>query len=146
MKALPLAVLALLALAGCDVFSSDDSVPFERLALPAHPVHVNGTTVIREQWRLETFARGTSGEMVPLPDVDFERQLVVGVFYGGSLHYGCGGPIEVVRAVRASGDALVVEIGPLPDLGPCRGNVYPAEMVVVDAASRDVRFVGDVPG
>ena len=106
---------------------------------------VNGTTVIRDQSRLESFARYPGGDLAPVPEVDFDRQLVVGVFYGGSLHGGCGGDVEVVEAVRSEGDALVVEVGPLPDLGPCRAIVYPAEMVVVDAKSWDVRFVGEVP-
>ena len=143
-KAAALSLVAL-ALAGCDAFSLDEPVPFERLALPTSAVFVNGTTVIRDQTRLESFARYQGGDLAPVPEVDFERQLVVGVFYGGSFHAGCSGDVEVVEAVRLEGDRLVVEIGPLPDLGPCRAVVYPAEMVVVDAESFDVRFAGEVP-
>ena len=143
-NAVALSLLAL-KLAGCDAFLADEPVGFERLALPASAVFVNGTTVIRDQSRLESFARFQEGDLAPVPDMDFERQLVVGVFYGGSFHAGCSGDAEVVEAVRSEGDRLVVEVGPLPDLGPCRGVVYPAEMVVVDATSSDVRFVGEVP-
>lgn len=140
-----LALTAALAFVGCDALSSDEPIPFARLDLPASPVFVSGTTVIRDQSRLEAFARRQVGDPVPIPEVDFERHLVVGVFYGGSFHAGCSGDVEVIEAIRDEGDALVVEIGPLPDLGPCRAVVHPAEMVVVDAQASAVQFVGKVP-
>jgi len=146
--AMPKALLTgavLLLLAGCDAFSSGTQVSFSRLALPASPVLVNGTTVIRNPSQLESFARRQDGELATVSEVDFTRQLVVGVFYGGSFHGGCGGDVDVVEAVRTDGDALVVQIGPLPDLGPCRAIVHPAEMVVIDATAGRVRFVGEVP-
>ena len=146
----PAALVALLALAACDASLADDAPPdgpvaFATLDLPASPVLVNGTTVVRSSGELERFARRDDGGLAPLPDVDWDRQLVVGVFYGGSLHGGCSGEVEVIRSVRADGGALVVDVGPLPDLGPCRAIVYPAQMAVVDARAPVVRFTGEVP-
>jgi hypothetical protein len=144
-KSFSLATVALLALAGCDAVSPGGSVGFAQLDLPAQPVLINGTTVIRDQTTLESFARGWDGNVVPLPTVDFERQMVVGVFYGGSFHGGCSSQVDVVETVRHDGDALVVSVGALPDLGICQAVVYPADMVVVDAVSPKVRFVGKLP-
>lgn len=138
-------LLAALALAGCDAFESSEPVAFARVALPASPMLVNGTTVIRDEYRLDAFTRREDGSRITVPDIDFDRQMVVGVFYGGSFHAGCRADVETIETVHVQGDALVVEVGPLPDLGPCRGVVYPAEMVVVDARADDVRFVGAVP-
>ena len=145
LKRMTLVAAAALALAACDASSQDDLVSFERIALPASPVLVNGTEVIRDQSRLEMFARDQEGGLVSIPEVDFESQLVIGVFYGGTSRSGCRSDVEVVEAVRLEDDVLVVEIRPLPNLGMCDMIVYPAEMVVVSARSRDVRFVGDVP-
>ena len=148
-KVLVLGVFAALALAGCDAAEEgappDGPVGFTRVDLPASPVFVDGTTVICSDFQLASFARREDGSTAPVPDVDFDRQLVVGVFYGGSFHGGCSGDVEVIESVRVDGGALVVEVGPLPDLGPCRAIVYPADMVVVDAQVPAVRFAGDVP-
>ena len=141
----PIVFLAALALAGCDAFEPSEPVAFARIALPASPVLVDGTTVIRGDYQLDAFTRREDGNRVAVPDIDFERQMIVGVFYGGSFHAGCRADVETIETVRVQGDVLVVEVGPLPDLGPCRGIVYPAEMVVVDAQADEVQFVGAVP-
>ena len=137
---------ALVVLAGCDAFASGEPVAFTTLTAPMERVAVNGTTVLRDPQALAAFVRETPNEgPVSFPDVDFERQIVLGVFYGGSFHAGCTGAVEVIESVQQERDELVVRIGPLPDLGPCRAVVYPSQLVVVDATSPKVRFEGPLP-
>ncbi|PAP78411.1 hypothetical protein BSZ37_19275 [Rubrivirga marina] len=138
-------LLAALAFAGCDVFESSEPVAFTRIALPARPVLVNGTTVVRGDYQLSAFTRSVNDSLISVPTIDFDRQTVLGVFYGGSFHAGCRGNVETIEGIRLAGDALIVEVGPLPDLGPCRAIVYPSDMVVVNARATSVRFVGAVP-
>ena len=155
LRLLPLA--AVLALAGCDALSSDEPVAYADVErAEALRVQVTGTTVtvIRDRSSWERFwsghvgTAGPDGAGIAAPEVDFERQTVVGVFYGGSLHAGCGSSVDVVRSAREESGAVEVEVGPLPDLGPCRAVVYPLDLVVLDvppSEALDVRFVGAVP-
>ena len=135
-------------LAGCDALVPDEPVPFTHVErVNALRVQINGTTMIRDRWDWEAFWQRHGGAL-PAPAVDFERQTVLGVFYGGSLYGGCHSDVEVVEAVRRDGDALEVRVGPLPDLGICRQVVYPLDIVVVDVPAREVRtahFKGRVP-
>ena len=137
-------------LTGCDVFFSDEPVPYADLdEVAVLQVQIDGTTVIRSRsewdmfWQQHKHSGGPSA-----PEVDFERQVVLGVFYGGSLHAGCRSEVDVVAAVRRDGDALEVLVGPLPDLGPCRAVMHPLDVVVADVPAweaRTVRFIGRVP-
>jgi len=86
---------------------------------------------------------------VPVPTVDFNRQTVLGVFYGGSFHAGCRTRVDVIQEVRKEeGETLSVEVRKLPDLGPCRMVVHPIDVVTVDAPpsqALDVDFKGKTP-
>lgn len=87
------------------------------------------------------------GGSAPAPPVDFDQQIVLGVFYGGSFHAGCRSKVDVVREVRREGATLEVSIGRLSHLGPCRAVTHPFDLVVVDVPSSqalDVWFVGRV--
>ena len=139
---------ATLALAGCDASAPDGPVPFADVEeAGALRVQVTGTTVIKGRSDWAQFWDRHGGPD-PVPAVDFDRQFVVGVFYGGSLRAGCRSEVDVVEAVERDGDAVRVRVGPLPDLGPCRAVVYPADVVVVDVSASEpveVRFTGEVP-
>ena len=137
-----------MAAAGCDMLVPNEPVSYTDLdEVAALRVQINGTTVIRDRWEWDRFWQQHGGG-ADAPDVDFERQVVLGVFYGGSLHAGCHSEVDVVAAVRHEGDALEILVGPLPDLGPCRAVVYPLDIVVAEVPAwdiRTVRFTGRVP-
>ena len=149
------ALAAAVTFAGCDA-TSDESLAYSDLQQDEYlRVQVTGTTVIRDSgswqrfWSSHVSTTGLDGALIAAPTVNFERQTVVGVFYGGSPRAGCASTVDVVRSVTEEGGVVQVSLGPLPDLGPCRAVVYPVDIVVVDVApsmALDVRFVGDVPG
>ena len=140
--------LVALTLAGCDALSSDEAVSFSKAEqTEALRVQVTGTTVLRDRSEWTSFweRHGGSG---PAPAVDFDQQLVVGVFYGGSPRAGCQSAVNVVGSVLRDGNTVRVQIKPLPDLGSCRAVVYPLDVVVVDVPASEalaVRFEGRVP-
>jgi hypothetical protein len=56
--------------------------------------------------------------------------------------------VDVIREVRHKGETLSVDVGKLPDLGPCRMVVYPIDVVAVEvppSQALDVDFRGQVP-
>lgn len=148
---LPYVLLSAVVLTGCDLLSSSESgdpVSFSNVERVENlRVRISGTTVIRSRSDWKTFWMKHEGD-VPIPTVDFNRQIVVGVFYGGSLHGGCRSRVDVIRDVHQEGEILSVEVGKLPDLGPCRMIVYPIDVVTVNVSpskALDVNFKGKVP-
>jgi hypothetical protein len=143
-----LVALGGLVLSGCDAFSAAEAVPFSNIEQAGRlRVQVSGTTVIRDRPGWEAFWQQHGG-VAPAPAVDFDRQTVLGVFYGGAFHSGCTSEVDVIRSVKLAHGRLEVRVDRLPDLGPCRAIVYPLDVVVVDAPPSqafDVRFVGRVP-
>jgi hypothetical protein len=136
---------------GCDLLSSGESgepVSFSNVEREENMrVRISGTTVIRSRADWETFWKKHGGEG-PVPTVDFNHQTILGVFYGGSLRGGCRSRVDVIREVRHKGETLSVEVGKLPDLGPCRMVVYPIDVVAVEvppSQALDVDFRGQVP-
>ena len=82
------------------------------------------------------------------PDVDFTRQVVIGVFYGGDVHAGCTHDVDVIRRAALDGRTLRVALASVPDLGPCRMVADPLDIAVVDVAPKafvGVRFTGPLP-
>lgn len=139
-------------LVGCGFLSSSESsgepVSFSNVERVENlRVRISGTTVIRSRFDWERFWKKHGGD-VPVPTADFNRQTVLGVFYGGSLHGGCRSRVHVIREVRQEGETLSVDVGKLPDLGPCRMVVHPIDLVAVDvdpSQALDVDFKGQVP-
>lgn len=139
-------------LVGCDLISSSEfsgePVSFSNVERGENlRVRISGTTVIRSGADWKTFWKKHGGEG-SVPTVDFNRQTVLGIFYGGSLHGGCRSRVDVIREVRQEGETLSVDVGKLPDLGPCRMVVYPIDVVAVEVApsqALEVDFRGQVP-
>lgn len=152
MRCWTLGALLALLLAGCDMLGPGEPIAFsdvpeaERLR-----VQISGTTVLRGSWEWERFWQshvngyGPDGQPPRPPEIDFSRHMVVGVFWGGSIHGGCHNYARAIRRVEAVGDGLVVYVGPLPDLGQCRMIVHPIQVIVVPRVGGEVRFVGHLP-
>lgn len=157
--ALHLLPIAIAGLAGCDTIADGTPVPWAPLDVEMKlSVGVSGTTLIRSEDQWQTFWRqhhrsiqdddGRNLNATP-PAVDFTRQVVVGVFYGGSPNAGCTDDADSIRRVSLEGRTLHVEVGPISDLGVCRMVVSPVQLVAVDVAPEAIsrqRFTGEVPG
>lgn len=150
-KLLAVVLLAALGILGCDASSAGDAVPFSKVEEAERlTVRISGTTVLRtaDEWAEFWKRHETTIPARSAPAVDFERQTVIGVFYGGSLYSGCHSQVEVIQEVEQVGRWLEVSVSALPDLGVCRAIVHPLDIVVVDippAQALDVRFKGQVP-
>jgi hypothetical protein len=147
----PCVLLFVVLLVGCDLLASSDSgkpVSFSNLDRGEDlRVRISGTTVIRSRADWKTFWKKHGGKG-PAPTVDFNHQTVLGVFYGGSLRGGCRSRVDVIREIGQEGETLSVDVGKLPDLGPCRMVVYPIDVVAVEvppSQALDVDFRGQVP-
>ena len=109
-----------------------------------------GTAVIKEDstwlryWENYWGCSDGTGKTPP-PAVDFSRQMVLGVFYGKG-YSGNDNKVSVIREIWKSRTSLIVEVGPLPDLGFGDQTVMPLQMVTVPKSDLEVVFVGNVPG
>ncbi len=142
------AVCVAALLTGCDFGSPDRILPLELVEeTEAVRVQVTGTTVIRSASEWEAFWIGNGGPS-PVPPVDFERQFVAGVFYGGTQRTGCENRVSLIESAFQFGREVEVRLKPLPDLGPCRAVVYPIDLVAFNApveGDYSVSFKGAVP-
>ena len=147
-------LIFLLLIAGCDT-ASQSAEPIEFLnRTDAAQVRVesSGTAVFKSVGEWETFWVENHENLdqrrpiPPLPVVDFERRMLIGVFLGPVS--GCASnttPVEIVEQVEQTGNALSVEIGPRPDFGACRALSWPLQVIEVPKVDGDVSFVGSEP-
>jgi|GEM_PF-2973191 len=78
------------------------------------------------------------------PDVDFENETVIGVFWGTQSR-GCYDWVNCMRVVYVAGDFMEIYVAPLPDLGPCDALAYPLQMIKIKMTYIHTRFIGNVP-
>ncbi|MBN4080917.1 hypothetical protein JYT44_00995 [Caldithrix abyssi] len=97
-------------------------------------------------WKHYWNVYNSQGEKTPSPSVDFEREMVIAVFYG-SGYSGCSNSIEVIEDIFNKSGKIEINIGSfsLEDLGLCRTLVYPLQMVIVERSDLPVVFKGEVP-
>ena len=141
-KVLALSVLALLVATGCDTLSADAPVEFDRLSAPP-AIRFAGTAVFRDPAAWEAFWQQNGGDG-QAPDVDFDSQTVVGVFYGGQSGCDPATAVGMIESADSDGAAATVKLRPLPNLGPCDRFFYPAEFVAVDTR-QPIRLTGSIP-
>lgn len=82
----------------------------------------------------------------PLPAIDFQKKLLIGVFWGPRS--GCRGnafAAERIRYVESKGDRLIVDIGPIGDLGLCRRISFPMQLIEIPRIAEEVVFTGVDP-
>ena len=147
-------VLFVLVLASCE--SDTDTVipiPFENIEeAGSFTVTVKGTAVFRDDaawtdlWEQYWNVYGGQGAKTPPPRIDFEREMVIAVFYGSGFS-GCSNGVEVFEDMVKTPEHIEVRVGSLPveDLGPCDALVYPLQMAKVRRSSLPVVFTGEVP-
>jgi hypothetical protein len=147
-------VLFVLALASCE--SDTDTVvpiPFENVEeADRFAVTLPGTAVFRDDaawttlWEQYWNVYDGQGQKTPPPRINFEREMVIAVFYGSGFS-GCSNWIEVIEGVVKTPGQIEVRVGPLPveDLGPCLAIVHPLQVAKVRRSSLPVVFTGEVP-
>ena len=79
------------------------------------------------------------------PDVDFAQEMTIALFWGGG-YSGCVNRAEAIREVREGDSRVVVEVGPLGDLGDCDMVVLPNQVIRLARVDKPVVFDGEVPG
>lgn len=82
---------------------------------------------------------------VPAPTIDFDRNMVLGVFVGNQGLSGCSNLAYLIKHTEISRGVLRVEVGKVSNLGLCAAIVYPLDVMVVPKFSGRVDFVGFVP-
>ncbi|MBW8003652.1 MAG: hypothetical protein FVQ80_16850 [Planctomycetes bacterium] len=89
------------------------------------------------------------GGKTPPPSVDFERKMVIAIFYGadGAAYTGCQNFVETIEDIIEKSGKIEVRIGPLTleDLGPCDAGLYPLQMVKIERSDLPVIFTGEIP-
>ncbi|MFQ5571118.1 MAG: hypothetical protein ACE5G0_15670 [Rhodothermales bacterium] len=143
----------LLAVGGCDTAAEEPPslLPFQTIEdAAAFNVLEAGTAVIRDEatwrrlWELHWGVFDGTGARTPPPAVNFERHMLIAVFWGEG-YSGCSNGVQAVKSVIWRPDAIVVRVGPLPDLGPCDALVYPIQVIRVERFDLRVFFEGEVP-
>lgn len=152
-------LLAGLLFGGCDVFHDGSNGPpgepiSHEWVKRGHGVRVYEaqTRVFRDSlawaqfWNEHVTLRDQNLELYPPPSVDFERRVIIGVYWG-SYYVGCRAidRIDAIEGIYDAADRIVVDIGPVPDLGPCRAKVYPTQVVSIPRPDKPVAFTGKVP-
>ena len=127
---------SLLLLAACDdsdiMTSPSDRLAFEAVeSAEALAIQEPGTAVFRDSttWQ-EFWKRNTSHcSLCPLPEIDFDNKLVIGLFWG--VRSGCSNSVEFIRAISQSATSIDVHVDPfIAEL--CEAIVYPLQLVTID--------------
>lgn len=120
------------------VDGAGEVVPFRRFAARFTEAGLFGYMppfdVIRSQEELANLG------IAPLTEVDFENEMVIGVFRGWCSSSGFN--VEVL-CVKETEDSIVVYAGlrnPAPDEGVLMSLTYPYEMIVVPRSDKPVRY------
>lgn len=120
-----------------------EPVAFENLREASNlRVRKSGTAVFKNAASWESFWHSS---LPPILAIDFKKQILIAVFWGGEPHSGCGDYVEAVESVSREGDRIRVHVGRLPSLGPCRVVVYPLQIIRIDRSDLPVIFTGEVP-
>lgn len=154
-----LALIGLLGgflLGGCDLLRGDSTPSGEPVTYDqvekAGGLHVRNaqTRVFRDSaewatfWNEHVSAFDENHDLISPPSVDFDRRKVVAVFWG--CHYvGCRGSVNAINGIYEQDDQIRVDIGSLPDLGPCRAVQLPLQVVSIPDTERPIEFTGEIP-
>lgn len=112
----------------------------------------SGTKVITSDSEWESFWNlywnqfGGSGHKTPPPEIDFDHEMVIAVFWGGNCSYsGCTNESPSIESILVVGNTLYIIVGEMADLGPCEMCVAPLHLIRTEKSNLPVRFIGNVP-
>ena len=122
-------------------FSEIPSAQFFRVQQP-------GTAVFRSEAEWKAFRdvhfMYILGMPIMPPIADFEREIVIGIFWGTG-YGGCRNVTQSIERVQIANNVVEVKVGPLSDLGSCKMLVAPLQIVKIPKTDLPVVFVGNVP-
>jgi hypothetical protein len=107
-----------------------------------------GTRVIRteNEWLEFCNKYWSEGIKAPLPAIDFDTKIVLGIFWGDNCRYsGCTNASPSIELITLSARQVTVKVGPVADLGTCEMCVLPICMVTIPRTDLPVVFTGSVP-
>lgn len=151
-------LFAVLLFGGCDLLRDETGPSGEPISYEwvrrGHGVQVYEaqTRVFRDSaawaqfWNEHVNLYDQNHAVYPPPSVDFDRRIIIGVYWG-HFYAGCRVTyrIEAIKGIYDAGDRIVVDIGSVPDLGPCRAMVLPTQVVTIPRSGKPVEFTGEVP-
>jgi hypothetical protein len=82
----------------------------------------------------------TVSDREPHPGVDFNRYTIVGIYFGAEFFSGCRSYVHIVRGVRLTGDTAVLDVAPVPDLGQCRSDQHPYQVIAIEGKFNAARI------
>lgn len=100
---------------------------------------IRDSAVWRNLWNSYWNAYDSSGAKTPPPAIDFDRYMVIGVFWGEG-YTGCSNHVDAIFHIGALAGHIEVWVKTLPDPGNCQLQVYPLQMVTVEKTDLPVRF------
>lgn len=106
------------------------------------------TFVFREQNEWDAFVSRYSPptmDPIPVPKVDFAKEMVIGVSWGGTCRYSGCSYGKLIERVTSSANKIEVKVVPLQIIGPCDLCLEPLHLVKVPKSGLSVVFVGNVP-
>lgn len=129
----------------------ENAIYDELASLERFDVAQQGTKVFRtrEEWQaffMETFRYPLSTEPIQVPRIDFNNEMVVGVFWGSGRYSGCTKISRSIEYIRNVGNRIEVKVGTVRDLGRCRMMISPLYIVKTPKSDLPVVFVGNPPG
>ena len=146
-------IILLILLLACDNTPDKTYVTFESVEnYGTFGVTEKGTTVINTEsewlnlWQLYWNSFDSFGNKTPSPEINFEENMVVGVFWDTNCDYsGCSNESPSIKDIYITGDTLFVFVDVVVDLGPCDACVLPLHLVQLEKLSLPVKFIGNVP-
>lgn len=139
-------MVLVLLLSSCSIFQDDDPevVAYDDVyEAESWFVTDPGSRTFRDAADWEAF--WTDQGVGPAPVVDFGSSIVVAIFWGDRGYAGCQDYAEAIRRIELHEQMLLVDIGPLPDLGACERIVRPLQVVTVPVTGEPVVFTGEFP-
>ncbi len=103
-----------------------------------------GTLVLRTQKEWQEFWAPFVVNEEDIPYLDFESSVAAAIFWGAGFS-GCQSRVEAVDRVELRSDSLIVHIGELPSLGPCKALVTPIQIIRINHPDNPIVFTGQVP-
>ena len=151
-------IASVAGLGGCDLTQDESGPPGEPVSYDwvtrgyGTRVYEAQTRVFRDSltwvqfWDEHVNLYDQNHEAYPAPSVDFDRRIIIGVYWG-HFYSGCQtiNRIEAIEGIYDAGNRIVVDVGPVPDLGACRLLVYPTQVVSIPRPDKPVEFTGKVP-
>lgn len=146
-------IISVILIIACDETPDKTYVTFESVEnYGTFGVTEKGTVVINTEsewlnlWQLYWNLLDGTGNKTPPPEINFEENMVVGVFWDTNCDYsGCSNESPSIKDIYILGDTLFVSVDELVDFGPCDACVLPLHLVQLEKLSFPVKFIGNVP-